>query len=341
MAVTIKDIAKAAGVSVTTVSRALNGYRDIHPNTRKRVLKIAQELNYRPSGIARSLVMKRSQTIGLIVSEMTHSRMGHHFLFDVICGVNDQATTLGYDLILATTSPHEQQVVPYMELCHRRQLDGVILLGVRTHDPYLQEVLQSSIPCVLIDVPVSGERCSHVTLDNREGAHQAVAHLIRDGHRHIGFINGHREAFVSEERLQGYRLALKEAGLTGEERVFYGDFDEASGSEGARRLLAEHPDLTALFCASDLMAIGAMRELKAMGKKVPQDISVIGFDDIDLAHYVTPALSTVHQPRYQFGTQAVDVIVNLLKGEKEEPVVLAPELLIRESSGSMPVLEKR
>lgn len=341
MAVTIKDIAKAAGVSVTTVSRALNGYRDIRPDTRKRVIQIAEELNYRPSGIARSLVMKRSQTIGLIVSEMTRSRMGHHFLFDVICGVNDRARALGYDLILATTSSDEQHVVPYMELCHRRHLDGVIMLGVRTNDPYLHEVLQSSIPCVLIDVPVSGKKCSYVTLDNREGARQAVAHLLRDGHRRIGFINGHREAFVSEERLQGYRHAMAEAGLAHEEWVFHGDFDEASGSEGARRLLQQHPDLTALFCASDLMAIGAMRELKAMGKRMPQDVSVIGFDNIDLAHYVTPTLSTVHQPRYQFGTQAMDVIVNLLNGEEVEPVVLAPEILIRESSGRPLVSKKR
>lgn len=330
MAVTIKDIAKRAGVSITTVSRAINGYRDIHPETRKRVLKIAEELNYRPSGIARSLVMKQSKTIGLIISEMTRSRSGHHFLFDVISGINDRATALGYDLILAAISPHEQQVVPYMELCHRRQLEGVILSGVRTQDPYLQEVLDSSIPCVLIDVPLLGKTCSHITLDNRKGAQLAVAHLIRAGHRRIGFINGHREAFVSEERLLGYQAALAEAGLE-DESVFYGDFDESSGRAGVTHLLEKDPDLTAIFCASDLMAIGAMRELVSMGKRVPQDVSVIGFDDIDLSQYVTPRLSTVHQPRYRFGSEAVDVIVSMLEGEQGKAVVLEPELLIRES----------
>ncbi|MDR6227154.1 LacI family DNA-binding transcriptional regulator [Desmospora profundinema] len=331
MTVTIKDIAKQAGVSITTVSRAMNGYRDIHPETRKRVLQIAEEMNYRPSGIARSLVMKQSKTIGLIISEMTRSRTGHHFLFDVISGVNDRAMALGYDLILATTSPDEQHMVPYMELCHRRQLDGVILSGVRTKDPYLQEVLDSAIPCVLIDVPLLGKTCSHITLDNRKGAQQAVEYLIRSGHRRIGFINGHREAFVSEERLLGYQHAMEEAGLKGE-WVFYGDFDDASGREGVCHLLEKDPDLTAFFCASDLMAVGAMRELEGMGKKVPQDVSVIGFDDIDLAHYVTPMLSTVHQPRYRFGTQAVDVIVGMLEGEQGKSVVLEPELLIREST---------
>lgn len=336
VAVTIKDIAKRAGVSVTTVSRALNGYRDIRPETRERILRIAEEMNYRPNAVARSLVMKKSQTIGLIISGLTRSRTGHDLTFNIICGVNDRATEAGYDMVLSTTDPSRQKQVPYMELCRRRQLDGVILMGARTDDPYLKEVLEASVPCVLIDVPLVGEKCSHVTLDNERGARLAVEHLIAGGHREIGMINGHAQAFVSLERLNGYRNALKEAGIEYRpERVFYGDFEESSGREGIRHLLSRFPEMTAVFCSSDTMAIGAIRELKDMGKRVPEDISVMGFDDIELASFITPLLSTVHQPFYEFGSRAVDLLIRLLKGEIGTADVLEPRLKIRGSTAPL------
>lgn len=334
MAITIKDIAKRAGVSVTTVSRALNGYTDIRAATRKRVLEVAESMNYRPSAVARSLVMKKSMTLGFIISEMSRTRAGHHFLFDVIYGVNDRAAELGYDVILSATDLDRQEEVPYIELCQRRQLEGVILAGARIRDPYLKEVLDSSIPCVLIDIPLTEENCSHVTLDNRKGARMAVEHLIAHCHRRIGFVNGDREAFVSQERLQGYRDAMTAEGLAmSPEPVWFGDFGVESGREGVRRLMEKHSDLTAVFCANDLMALGAMQELAALGKRVPQDVSVFGFDDIDLTRYVSPAISTVHQPRYRFGCEAVDALVRLFGGGKGETVVLQPTLTLRDSSG--------
>lgn len=333
MGVTIKDIAKRAGVSVTTVSRALNDYKDIRPETRERILRIAEELNYRPNAVARSLVMKKSQTIGLIISELTRSRTGHDLTFNIICGVNDRATEAGYDLVLSTTDPSRQEQVPYMELCRRRQLDGVILMGMRTDDPYLKEVVESSVPCVLIDVPLVGDKCGHVTLDNERGARMAVEHLIAEGHREIGMINGHAQAFVSLERLNGYRNALKEAGIEYRpEKVYFGDFEEASGREGIRHLLSRFPEMTAVFCASDTMAIGAIRELKDLGRRVPEDISVMGFDDIELASFVTPALSTVSQPVYEFGRKAVDLLIRMFDGEIGTAEVLEPKLEIREST---------
>jgi LacI family transcriptional regulator len=329
--ITIKELAKKAGVSITTVSRALNGYKDINPETRKRILQLAEELNYQPSGIARSLVMKKSRTLGLIISDFSRSRRGHHFLFDIICGVNDRASDLGYDVILSATSLHQQREISYMELCRRRQLDGVILLGVRINDPYLREVLDASVPCCLIDIPLTADRCSFVSVDNVEAAKMAVSHLIGLGHRMIGFINGHEEAYVSRQRLQGYREAVSAAGLPGD-AVFFGNFDEESGARGIRSLLESHPDLTAVFCASDWMAIGAVQELKRMGKGVPDDVAVVGFDDIDLAQYVSPTLTTVHQPRYEFGRQAVEALFRLFEGGRGESVMLEPSLAIRESS---------
>ncbi|WP_124727447.1 LacI family DNA-binding transcriptional regulator [Staphylospora marina] len=328
--VTIKELAEKAGVSITTVSRALNGYKDINPKTKARILRLAEEMDYQPSGIARSLVTKKSRTLGLIVLDFTRSRRGHHFLFDIIYGVNDRAADLGYDVVLAAGSPHRPQGISYMELCRRRQLDGVILLGAKFQDPYLHEVLEASIPCVLIDIPLTAERCSFVSVDNVKAAKLAVEHLIGLGHRRIGFINGHEDAYVSRLRLQGYRETMREAGL--EEAVFHGNFEEESGTTGIHHLLENHPDLTAVFCASDWMAIGAVNGLKRMNRSIPRDLAVVGFDDIELARYVSPSLTTVHQPRYRFGLEAVNALVRLFEGEKGESVILEPSLMIREST---------
>jgi DNA-binding LacI/PurR family transcriptional regulator len=333
MSVTIKDIAKRAGVSITTVSRALNGYPDIHPRTRERVLRIADEMNFRPSAVARSLVMKKSKTIGLIISELTCSSSSHHFIFDIIRGVHDQAALMGYDVILSATSPHKQQEISYMELCTRRQLDGVLLMGVRTDDRYLQEVLDASVPCMLIDVPLVSKTCGHVMVDNVRGARMAVQHLVDLGHRRIGMINGHQQAYVSFDRLKGYRQALEENGLTFDpDQVFDGNFEEDSGIEGVSRLLSRFPDMTALFCASDMMAVGAIRALHQWGKRVPDDVAVVGYDDIDLVRYIQPPLTTIHQPRYQMGTKASELLIHLLSGGKGETVVLEPQLIVREST---------
>ena len=186
---------------------------------------------------------------------------------------------------------------------------------------------------MLIDVPLVGDKCGHVTLDNERGARMAVEHLIAEGHREIGMINGHAQAFVSLERLNGYRNALKEAGIEYRpEKVYFGDFEEASGREGIRHLLSRFPEMTAVFCASDTMAIGAIRELKDLGRRVPEDISVMGFDDIELASFVTPALSTVSQPVYEFGRKAVDLLIRMFDGEIGTAEVLEPKLEIREST---------
>jgi DNA-binding LacI/PurR family transcriptional regulator len=333
MKITIKDLARLAGVSITTVSRALNGYQDIHPKTRRRILELAEELNYQPSGIARSLVTKKSKTFGLIISEFTQSRNGHHFMFDILYGVIDQATLMGYDVILGVTSPHQQKEISFMELCQRRQLDGVIFLGARIHDVYLQEIINASVPCVLVDVPLVSRRCSYVTVDNRKAARLVVDYLVSRGHRHLAMINGHQKAFVSAEREAGFREGLEKWGLLSEKTpIFYGDFNEESGAEGVHQLFRDHPEITAIFCASDWMAIGAVKALKLMGKKVPDDVSVVGFDGIELSRYVTPPLTTVYQPRYEFGTEAAKMLVEMLEGKKGKRIVLEPQLIIREST---------
>ncbi|MFC4769343.1 LacI family DNA-binding transcriptional regulator [Effusibacillus consociatus] len=331
---TIRDVAKAAGVSITTVSRVLNQYTDVNPKTRQKVLKVVEKMGYQPNSVARSLVMNRTQTVGLVVSDLTKSRSGHHFLFDVLCGINDRAQEMGYDLVLFSTSPTAQKKTTYMDFVRQRRVDGVVMMGIRLDDPYTHEVVEASIPSVLIDVPLTSKTCSYVASDNVAGARIAVEHLLSQGHRHIGFVNGHQQAAVAQERLAGYTQALAGAGVKFiSDYVYYGNFEQEDGAQGVQSLKKKHPEISAVFFASDLMAIGAIKYIQSEGGQVPKDLSIVGFDDIALASLMQPALTTVRQMRYEMGKSAVDTLIRMLEnGETGRGVVLPPELIVRETT---------
>jgi LacI family transcriptional regulator len=336
MAPTIKDIARLAGVSVTTVSKALNSYKDIKPATKTKILKIVKELNYRPNSSARSLVLRKTNTIGLIVSGLSASRNAHHFLFDVICGINDQANLKDYDVLLYGTSSENQKEITYLDLCLKRNFDGVILMGVRTNDPYVQEVVDANIPTVLLDVPIVTPTCGYITTDNILGAKLAVKHLIDLGHRHILMVNGHQEAAVSLTRLDGYKKALEEHSIPyREEFVAFTDFESEGAATAIERLLETNPKATAVFCASDLMAYGVVKKVQELGYKVPEDLSVVGFDGIQLGEIMSPTLTTIYQDRYQMGCSAINMLIELLQGEAGYSRVLSPSLIDRESVGKI------
>lgn len=331
---TIKDIARVAGVSVTTVSRALNGYSDVNQKTRKRIEEVAKELNYSPNTVARSLVMKKSKTIGLLVSDMNREGVKDNFTFEVLCGINEASANSDYDLVLFSTTSTKQSQKTYTQLCRERRVDGVILQGIKTNDPYLQEVVESDIPCVLIDIPQESDTVGYVTTDNVDGAKKAVAHLIERGHTNIAMINGHEKADVSIRRLQGYLEAINEKELTmRQDWIRNGDFKEKVAEEVAMELLADNSEITAVFCASDLMALGVIRAVKALGKKVPEDIAVIGYDDIMLASYSNPSLSTIRQDKFNLGHGAAILLIEMLEGkEKSHARIIDTTLIIREST---------
>ncbi|MCM3616747.1 LacI family transcriptional regulator [Sutcliffiella horikoshii] len=331
---TIKDIARVAGVSVTTVSRALNGYSDVNQKTRKRIEEVAKELNYSPNTVARSLVMKKSKTIGLLVSDMNREGVKDNFTFEVLCGINEASANSDYDLVLFSTTSTKQSQKTYTQLCRERRVDGVILQGIKTNDPYLQEVVESDIPCVLIDIPQESDTVGYVTTDNVDGAKKAVAHLIERGHTNIAMINGHEKADVSIRRLQGYLEAINEKELTmRQDWIRNGDFKEKVAEEVAMELLADNSEITAVFCASDLMALGVIRAVKALGKKVPEDIAVIGYDDIMLASYSNPSLSTIRQDKFNLGHEAAILLIEMLEGkEKSHARIIDTTLIIREST---------
>jgi LacI family transcriptional regulator len=331
---TIRDVAREAGVSITTVSRVLNQYADVNPKTRSKVLKVVEQLGYRPNNVARSLVMNRTKTVALVVSELSRWRNGHHFMFDVLCGIHDRAQELGYDLVLFSTSPSAQQQTSYMDFVKQRRVDGVVMMGIRLDDPYTREVVEASVPSVLVDVPLTSATCSYVMTDNVGGARMAVEHLIEQGHRQIGFVNGHAQAAVSQERLRGYQEAMERSGIGYRpEWVFFSNFQLEGGAEGARTLLQEHPDLTAIFFASDLMALGAIKSLQEQGVQVPDQISVVGFDDIQIASLMHPALTTVRQNRYEMGSTASETLIRMLEnGDTGRGIVLPPELVVRDTT---------
>ncbi len=334
---TIKDIARVAGVSVTTVSRALNGYSDVNEKTRAKIMQIAKELNYSPNTLARGLVMKKSKTIGLLVSGLSRESMKDQITFSVLAGVNEFVSEQDYDLVLFSTNSTKQREKTYTQLCRERRVDGAIIQGIKTDDPYLKEVVESDIPCILIDIPIESDTVGYVTTDNVLGARKAVNHLLDLGHKHIGMINGHSRAFVSQRRLEGYIDAIQASGLSvKKEWIVDGKFEEEKAREEALKLLKKYPEITAIFCASDLMAFGAIKAANELGKNVPNDLSVVGYDDITLAAYSNPPLTTVSQNIFELGYQSANLLINMLEGNLEQHMItLNTKLMIRESTAAL------
>lgn len=331
---TIKDISQKTGFSITTVSRALNGYSDVSDSTRKLIKEAAETLNYSPNGLARGLVMKETKTLGLLVSGMTYKNIDNNFVFEVLCGINDSAANSDYDLILFSTNTAKQKMKTYTQLCRERKVDGVILQGVKTDDPYLQEVLDSDIPCVLIDIPIHSEYVGFVSTNHKQSAQAAVEHLIGLGHRQIAMVNGYPEAFVSKERYEGYSDAMRNAGLSLKpEWIVNGNFTEEEAQQQASELLKAYPEITAIFCASDMMALGVMKAANEQGISIPDELSIVGFDDIPTAAYFQPPLTTIGQNMYQLGHEAANLLMGMLKSEDSPKFnILQNELVLRSST---------
>ncbi|WP_088067350.1 LacI family DNA-binding transcriptional regulator [Gottfriedia luciferensis] len=334
---TLKDVAKETGFSITTVSRALNGYSDVSEETKLKIQKVADKLGYSPNILARSLVMKQSRTIGLIVSDIKRENIKDNFMYETLCGISDQLAELDYEFVLLSTSTSKQRNKTYKQLCAERQLDGVIIQGLKLEDPYLQEAVQSNTPCVLIDIPAEGENVGYVTSDQFESAKNAIKYLYRMGHRNIVFVNGSENAHVSKVRHRAYQEALKEVGLEyKEELVIVGDFSEEKSKHEMIPILLNNPSITAVFCASDVMALGVLQAARELQLKVPEHLSIIGFDNILLSRYVTPPLTTVGQFPYQMGVAATQMLVDLIeKKESAHVVEIKNKLILRDSVASI------
>ena len=331
--ITIRDVAKKAGVSVSTVSRAFNNYSDISDNTRDAILKIAEELGYKPNIVAKSLGSNKHFRLGMLVENYETSGILNPLVFEILMSFRDTASKQGYEIVLLSTTSEDQKSESLTKLFNEKQLDGAFIMGLRTTDEYFMELKNVKFPCVVNDINIENEMVGSVGVDSVRGAFLAIEHLIKLGHKKIAFINGHKEAIVSYERLDGFYLAMNRYGIQIDpDLIQYGDFGDKSGEIAIENLLNAKKEFTAVFCASDLMAVGAVNMLNNLGYSVPEDISVVGFDDIYIAQYMKPKLSTIRQNREKIGQSAANVLINMVMGQRIGRVMIEPELVAREST---------
>jgi LacI family transcriptional regulator len=308
MPVTIGDVARRARVSTATVSRVLSGVGGARPETRDRVIAAAGDLGYRPSGIARSLKLRTTRTLGLIVTDIENP-----FFPQLVRAVEDAAQADGYALLLCNAADDPEREASYLDLLVDRRVDGVIIaassLGAR-HSVWLAD---PPLPVVLVNAQASDVALPSIASDNRSGGRIATEHLLALGHRRIGVLTAGPRNPDASARLAGVRDALEAAGRDPDELVIAAGEAAVTGGEGAMAdLLRRHPDLTGIVVYNDLMAIGALRAIRAGGRRVPEDVSVVGFDDVQLAAYLEPPLTTIAQATAEMGRWAVERLRGML-----------------------------
>ena len=338
MPVTLKDIAEAVGISVTTVSRALGGYDDVSKSTRERVLAMAQSLGYIPNVSARRLQKQRTDTIGFIIPTYG-PRFSDPFFSEFIAGVGNEAARHNFDLLVSTHPPDsDAERAAYQKAALGGWADGVIVVRTRQNDNRIRFLIEHEFPFVAFGRTNGSESFPFVDEDSLTGMRMLVHHFIDLGHRHIGFISPPLGLLFGQLRQQAYLETLLECGISFDSRwLVYGEMTQRSGATAAAKLLDQAPEITAIVCGNDLMAIGAMKSIREMGRRVGFDIAVGGFDNIPLAEFTNPPLTTVHQPIYEIGKKTCAMLVNLILNQPllNPHTLLSPKLIVRESSGSM------
>ena len=334
MSVTIKDIAKAVGVSHSTVSRALNKSSLVNERTLARIRQMAGEMGYRPNVIAQGLKRKGTKTIALVVPDIANP-----YFITVAIGVQEKMRAFGYHMILANTNRNlETESEEIKLLCHR-MIDGLVICPLSEASvPCLGYLREHEVPFVIVSRDVKGIATPVVLPDDFYGAYLATAHLADLGHTRIAHIAGPEKASVTVDRIAGYKAALSERGLsTDGQLVTMGPLDMSGGYEGARTFLERDDPPTAIFAANDLIAIGVLGYARERGIRIPEDIALVGFDDIEVARYLEVPLTTVAQPAREIGNRAGELLYEALHSPSETPfhrVIMRPTLVIRESSGA-------
>jgi LacI family transcriptional regulator len=328
--VTIADVAREVGVSMMTVSRVINDKGEVSPMTRQRVLDAIERLGYRPSGIARGLATQRTGTIGLIVPDVANP-----FFADVARGAEDQAYTKGYNVFLCNTSEDPEREITALESLEEKRVDGVVLCSSRLSDADLRPLLRRHPATVLVNRELAGNNLGTVMIDDQAGAQALTQHLINAGHQHIGLLAGPPISCSGRQRTKGYQRALVTAGLTQKRSwMRFCAPDVAGGQRAVRELLTANPELSAVVCYNDLVAIGVLQACADRGRNVPEDLAVVGFDDILLAALVTPPLTTVSIPRRELGRRSMALLLQHIADCAEgcESITLQPELIVRASA---------
>jgi DNA-binding LacI/PurR family transcriptional regulator len=331
---TLEEVAREAGVSRATVSRVVNGSPKVSVEIRRSVERAIDRLGYVPNQAARSLVTRRSDSVGVIIPEPTGRLFADPFFPRLLRGISGELRGRGLQLILIMPESPEDElgVERYLAAGH---VDGVLLVSLHGDDPLLARLLERDIPVVVGARPPRGAAVRYVDVDNREGGRSAVEHLLERGRQIIATIAGPADMSPGVDRLAGYRDALTDAGHEVDPSLIeVGDFTQEGGAAAMSRLLAARPDLDAVFAASDLMAAGALTVLAASGRRVPQDVAVVGFDDSPIATSTRPTLTSVRQPIEEMGREMARLLVDDIaqSGRVPRRIVLSTELLERESS---------
>jgi LacI family transcriptional regulator len=336
---TIKDIARMADVSHTTVSRALNNKSRIKNETKEKILSIARELNYIPNFIARSLVMKQTKTLGLVITTIVNP-----FYTELSQGIETTAISLGYNIILCSTNYDLSIEKKYIDMLRSKGVDGIIFTSAHMGDPNIIGLAEEGFPMVLVNRrtyhPMVRDKIDYIGVDNILGGFLAVEHLIKLGHDRIGVIGGSSESSVGFERLEGGKKALAAYGREVIGDYFLeGDFLKGSGYRGGKEFLKMNRPPTAIFATNDYMALGTYQAIVEEGMKVPEDMALVGFNDIEFTSMKGIELTTIGQKKYEMGALAVKTLVERIEGKKVGPskeIVLEPELIIRKSCGFHP-----
>jgi DNA-binding LacI/PurR family transcriptional regulator len=335
---TLEEVAHVAGVSRATVSRVVNGSPRVSPDVRIDVQAAIDRLGYVPNRAARSLVTRRSDSIAVVITEPTGRLFSDPFFPRLLRGVSTELAVRDRQLILLMpeSTADEARTADYLTAGH---VDGVLLVSLHKDDPLPARLGAAGMPMVLVGRPPKDVKASYVDVDNRQGAQTAVAHLISGGRRVIATIAGPQDMAAGIDRLRGYRDGLADADLAIEAKLqATGDFTQESGAAAMKRLLADRPDIDAVFAASDLMAVGALTVLAAAGRRVPADVAVVGFDDSPVATSTTPQLTSVRQPIEAMGREVARLLVDAVEAADLVPrrVILATELVRRASSAGRP-----
>jgi len=333
---TIKDVAKQAKVSPSTVSRVIADNSRISPETKERVNKIIKELNYHPNMIARSLIKRSSRTLGLVLSRSTEIAFSNPFFPEIIRGISAVTQRHQYSLMLTTTEDYEEEARQCLQMLEEKRVDGVLLLASRIKDDLIEKLCRNNYPFVVVGRVPEINGYYSVNNDNVQAAYTAVRHLLNLGHRRVAFLNGLEDFTVCQDRFEGYCFAFREFGLDiNQSYIANGMFTQEEGYRLTNELLRVSPSLTAVFAVDDEMAIGAYQAIKEQGLSIPDDVAVVGFNDDPLASVVEPALTTVRIPIYEMGIAATEMLIKLLNKEKlvSTQRILSSELIIRDSCG--------
>jgi LacI family transcriptional regulator len=336
---TIKEIAKEANVSTATVSMILNAKdKRISEATRNRVLEISKNLNYIPNTLARSLVTRQTKTIGLIMPDIANP-----FFPEIARGAEDKASQSGYSIIYCNTDDNVEREDKYIDTLTEKMVDGIILAHSADREDGLLGLKRCRVPIVLIDRDYDLPNViGKVLIDNTEASNKGVQYLLDKGYQNIVYIAGPMNTQTAKDRLEGYKIALEERQIKYcDSNVKIGEYKSKWGEVAAKELIEEDKKFDAVFCGNDLIAMGVIKALKNSKLKIPEDVAVMGFDDIYMASIIEPELTTIKQPNYEMGFSAVELLINAIEskdpqtsetGKKDNTIVLDTELIIRKSS---------